>query len=122
MRRIRRGRAVYATNANLVATIGADAQLQLGLADYGKGMGWIDLDFIVPQPGLYPMHMVYMQGGGGAGLERVTPGYRTRSHGMTSAAWLMQDTPTVGSLNSYRKLTVIPTPTISAVEPDAGVC
>jgi hypothetical protein len=104
---------MYATNANLVATIGADAQLQLGLADYGKGMGWIDLDFVVPQPGLYPMHMVYMQGGGGAGLEWVTAYSDT-------LAWddqrrvLMQDTATVGSLNSYRKLTVIPTPTISA--------
>ena len=110
---------MYATNANLVATIGADAQLQIGIADYGKGMGWIDFGFVVPQPGLYPLHIVYENGGGGAGLEWATAYSDT-------LAWddvrrvLVQDTLTAGSINAYRALTVQPTPTISVVK-DAGV-
>ena len=75
-------------------------------------MGWINCSFVVPQPGLYPLHMVYMQGGGGAGLEWATAYADT-------LAWddvrriLVQDTTTPGSINSYRALTVQPTPTVT---------
>jgi hypothetical protein len=103
---------MWATNTGLVATIGADAQMQVAVADVGKGMGWINCSFVVPQPGLYPLHMVYMQGGGGAGLEWATAYADT-------LAWddvrriLVQDTTTPGSINSYRALTVQPTPTVT---------
>ncbi|HWQ90264.1 MAG TPA: PA domain-containing protein, partial [Clostridia bacterium] len=111
--------AMWATNANLVATIGADAQQQLGIADYGKGMSWIDCSVVVPQPGLYPLHLTYWQGGGGAGLEWATAYSDT-------LAWddvrrvLVQDTATAGALNGYRALTVQPTPTIKVVKQGAG--
>jgi hypothetical protein len=110
---------MYATNANLVGTIGADAQLQLGIADYGKGMGWISFDFVVPTPGLYPLYMVYEQGGGGAGLEwaSVAP---------TSLAWddvtrsLVNDGTAAGALRSYRTVTVQPAPVLQIVK-EGGV-
>jgi hypothetical protein len=64
------------TNGTLTASIGADANPILGSADYGKGMSHIDFPFNVPAAGAYPMHLVYFQGGGGAGLEwtAVSPG------------------------------------------------
>lgn len=105
--------------AGLTASIGADAQLEIGLADYGKGMSWVDFGFSVPAPGLYPLHAVYMQGGGGAGLEWVTAYSDT-------LAWddvrrvLVNDESTAGSIKGYRAVTVQPTPTISVVK-EGGV-
>jgi hypothetical protein len=57
------------TNANLTATIGASDAIELGGADYGKGMGWVDFGVSVPQAGIYPMHLMWENGGGGAGVE-----------------------------------------------------
>jgi len=61
-------RAVW-TNANLTASIGASQALELGGADYGKGMGWINFAVTVPSPGVYPMNLIWYNGGGGAGIE-----------------------------------------------------
>jgi len=103
---------MWATNTGLVATIGADAQLQIAVDDRGRGMGWTDFGIVVPQPGLYPLHLVWEQGGGDGGLEWA-------ASYSDSLAWddvrrvLVQDTFTPGSINAYRALTVQPTPTVS---------
>jgi len=57
------------TNANLTASIGASQAIELGGADYGKGMGWVDFGVAVPQAGVYPLNMIWYNGGGGAGVE-----------------------------------------------------
>ena len=59
----------WLTNGPLTATIGADTHLKLGEADAGKGMSHVDFGVAVPQAGAYPMHLIYEQGGGGAGME-----------------------------------------------------
>jgi hypothetical protein len=107
---------MWATNANLVASIGADAHLQIGVADYGKGMGWIDCAVYVPQPGLYPLHLTHWQGGGGAGFEWAAAYSDTLGFDDTRRV-LLQDTAVTGSLNAYRELRV---PTIQVVK-QAGV-
>jgi hypothetical protein len=97
---------LWRTNANLTASIGASQQIQLGCADYGKGMGWVDFGFVVPQAGLYPLHLVYQQGGGGAGLEWsriLDDGTRV----------LVNDPNATGSLMAYRAVKVQPRPTLS---------
>lgn len=43
----------WATNANLTASIGASQATQLGAADAGKGMSWVDFGFVVPEAGAY---------------------------------------------------------------------
>ena len=111
--------AMYATNADLVATIGADALLQLGIADYGKGMGWVSFDFVVPAAGLYPLHMVYEQGGACAGLEWATVASPTLAWDDVSRAWV-NDSATTNSLVSYRSVTGLPTPTVKIVK-EGGV-
>jgi hypothetical protein len=95
----------WVTNANLTASIGASQKIQLGSADYGKGMGWIDFGFVAPQAGVYPMHLIFEQGGGGAGLEWCTigsDGTRTVVNGTNAASVL-----------SFRAVTVTPRPTLS---------
>src|SRR5579883_2704594 len=62
-------RDFWITNANLTANIASDANPILGEANYGKGMSHIDFPFTVPVAGAYPLHLLYWQGGGGAGLE-----------------------------------------------------
>jgi hypothetical protein len=59
----------WITNGTLTASIGADAHLIINAADYGKGLSHQDAGFIVPAAGAYPLHLLYFQGGGGAGLE-----------------------------------------------------
>jgi hypothetical protein len=62
----------WLTNGTLSASIGASEHLILGSADYGKGMGHVDFPFTVTTAGAYPLHLLYYQGGGGAGLEWTT--------------------------------------------------
>jgi hypothetical protein len=97
----------WKTNANLVASIGADAHLQLGQADYGKGMSDIDFGFWVPAAGAYPLRLLYYQGAGGAGCEwsTVIPGAAVDG-GVRS---LVNDTMNPQSLLAYRAVTVLPT-------------
>jgi hypothetical protein len=57
------------TNANLTASIGASQALELGGADFGKGMSWVNFAVTVPSPGVYPMNLIWYNGGGGAGIE-----------------------------------------------------
>jgi PA domain len=59
----------FHTNGPLVATIAGDNHIKLGEADFGKGMDHQEFSFIVPAPGVYPLHLAYEQGGGGAGIE-----------------------------------------------------
>jgi hypothetical protein len=60
------------TNANLTASIGASQAIELGGADYGKGMGWINFSVTVPTAGLYPLNLIWYNAGGGAGIEFAT--------------------------------------------------
>ena len=109
---------MWANNPDLVASIGADAQLEIGLDDRGKGMSWTDFSFVVPAPGLYPLHVLYEQGGGGAGLEWSC----VYSDTLTSddiRRVIVNDPTIAGSITSYRAVTVKPTPTISIAR-DAG--
>jgi len=68
-------RNFWLTNGPLTASIGASQPIEIGSADYAKGMGWIDFGFVVNQAGVYPMNLIYEQGGGGTGLEwsRILP-------------------------------------------------
>jgi hypothetical protein len=59
----------FHTNGPLVATISGDNHIKMGEADFGKGMDHRDFSFIVPVAGVYPLHLIYEQGGGGAGIE-----------------------------------------------------
>lgn len=108
---------IWAT-PGLVASIGADAQLQLGVDDRGRGMGWTEVSFYVPQAGLYPLHMVYEQGGGGAGLEWATSYPDTLA--TDPARVLVQNSADARSIKFYRAVTSVPTPTIALIK-EAGV-
>jgi len=94
------------TNGPLTATIGADTHLKLGEADGAKGMSHVDFGIVVPSAGLYPMHLIYAQGGGGAGLEWTTllPAVAFDS----TNRMLINDTATAGSLLAYRSVTTGP--------------
>lgn len=99
-------RDFWLTNGPLNATIGASQPIALGSADYGKGMGWVNFAFVVPQAGVYPINLIFEQGGGGAGLEwaqYLADGSRV----------LVNDINTPGSIMAYRAVTVQPPPTIS---------
>lgn len=61
--------AWWLTHSNLTASIGASQKIILGSADFGKGTDERDFGFFVPQAGVYPLTMVYYQGGGGAAVE-----------------------------------------------------
>jgi hypothetical protein len=100
------GKEFFHTNGPLTATIGRDSHLMIGEANYGKGMDHQDRAFVVPQAGVYPMHLTYFQGGGGAGLEwtTVSPTDGTRI--------LVNDTGTPGALLAFQARTPTP-PSIS---------
>jgi hypothetical protein len=96
----------FQTNGPLVATIGGDTHLKLGEADFGKGMDHRDFGISVPAPGLYPLHLIYEQGGGGAGLEWTLVGPDIPFD--SGSRILMNDNSTTGSLLSYRAITPAP--------------
>jgi len=62
-------RDFWVTNSSLSASIGADANPVIFADEVGKGMSHVDFPFTVPAAGAYPLHLLYYQGGGGAGLE-----------------------------------------------------
>ena len=62
-------RDFWVTNQNLTASIGASQGIILGSADFGKGTDERDFGFFVPQAGVYPLTLVFYQGGGGAAVE-----------------------------------------------------
>jgi hypothetical protein len=98
----------FHTNGPLTATIGADANLVLGEANYGKGPNDIGFSINVPQAGVYPLHLTYEQGGGGAALVWYT------SQNGTNV--LVNDTTNPNSVLVYRARTAaLPTITISHV-------
>jgi hypothetical protein len=96
----------FHTNGPLVATIGGDTHIKLGEADFGKGMDHRDFGFIVPAPGLYPMHLIYEQGGGGAGLEWTVVGPDIPFDSANRA--MMNDNTSSSSLLTYRAITPAP--------------
>ncbi len=112
--------AMWATEG-LVATIGADANLQLGVADYGKGMGWIDVNFVVPQAGLYPIHVTHWQGGGGAGFEWVSVKFsNTLLADDPITRVLINDSSDASSILAYRAVTALPAPALQVVKDGAA--
>jgi hypothetical protein len=98
-------RDFWVTNSGLVASIGADAHVKLGEADYGKGMGSVDFGFVVPAAGAYPLRLLYFQGGGGGGLEWSSVLPAPTADGIRV---LVNDSGTSGSLLAYRALTGLP--------------
>jgi hypothetical protein len=100
-------RDFWITNANLTATIGASQAIELGGADYGKGMGWVDFSVIVPSAGLYPLNVIYYNGGGGAGIEfaSISPVDGSRT--------LINDTSNPNALLAYQAVTATAKPTVS---------
>jgi len=92
-------RAWWITNGTLTASIGADAHLILNSADFGKGMDHRDAGVIVPAAGAYPLHLLYFQGGGGAGLEWTLVNPSLAADGSRS---LINDASDPGSLLAYQ--------------------
>jgi hypothetical protein len=105
---------MWKTNTSLVATIGADTKLKLGAADYGKGMGWVNFNVVVPQTGLYPLHLLYEQGNGGAGFEWAVQ-YSDSLAWDANSRTLVNDSTDTRSLKAYRDVTQLPRPTMSLV-------
>jgi len=89
----------WRTNSGLVATIGRDTHLQLGISDIGRGMGWTDFGFLVPQAGAYPMHVTHWNGNGGAGFEWAVLNPDV-AYGSTRV--IMNDASTPGTLVAFR--------------------
>jgi hypothetical protein len=85
--------AILATNGTVNVTLsGMDyvanptaAQSPLGQADIGKGAGDILFPVVVQQAGLYPLRLIWFQGGGGANCEffSVTGGNRVLINDLT---------------------------------------
>jgi len=96
----------WSTNTDLVASVGADAHPMLGQADRGKGMGAVDFGFYVPQPGAYPIRLLYYNGSGDAGCEWSTT--VRASYGVAPERTLINDSSATGSLMAYRAVTVAP--------------
>jgi hypothetical protein len=106
-------RDTWVTNTALTATIGASQSEVWGSADYGKGMGRIDIPVIITAAGAYPLHLTKWQGGGGAGMEWQTyAGYDGVALGATNMV-LIDDSTQPTSLQAYRATTVVAAPTIS---------
>ncbi len=105
-------RDTWSTNTDLTATIGASQNQNWGSADYGKGMGRIDMPVIIPAAGAHPIHLTYFQGNGGAGMEWQTyQGYDGVVLGSTNMV-VINDTSNPSSLVAYRGVKALPTPTL----------
>lgn len=102
-------RDFWLTNGTLTATIGASQEIMLGSADYGKGMSWVDFGFVIPQAGVYPINMIFEQGGGGAGVEWCI-------YQADGTRVLVNDINTPSSVLAYRAVTVQPPPTLSVAK------
>jgi len=91
-------RDFWVTNQNLTASIGASQGIILGSADFGKGRSEIVFGFNVPSAGVYPLTLIYYQGGGGAGVEwtSITPDGNRH---------LVNDTTDSSSLLAFRAVT-----------------
>ncbi|HWV99323.1 MAG TPA: hypothetical protein VNZ64_06460 [Candidatus Acidoferrum sp.] len=98
-------RDFWVTDSGLSATIGSDANLVLGQADYTKGMGHVDFGFAVPAPGAYPLRLLYFQGNNGAGLEWSTVQTGLLPEGTRV---LVNDPTAAGSLQAFRAVTAQP--------------
>jgi hypothetical protein len=107
-------RNFWLTNGALTASIGADTQLILNAADYGKGMSHVDAGLIVPAAGAYPLHLLYFQGGGGAGIEWqiVNPtltvdGVRSLVNDTSDPASLLAYQPTAAQMIARPKVSIV---------------
>ena len=103
----------WLTNGTLSASIGADAHIVINADEVGKGMSHVDGGFIVPAAGAYPLHLLYWQGGGGAGLEWTSVGAGIAANGPRS---LVNDTTDSASLLAYQ-----PTAAQGLVRPNVSI-
>jgi hypothetical protein len=86
--------------------ISPDQTPALGIADYGRGVADTFFPVYVSQPGLYPMRLVWFEGGGGANVEWYSfDGAGNRA--------LINDRSNPTAIKTYRARTFTPvTPTI----------
>jgi PA domain len=96
----------FHTNGPLTATIASDTTPRLGEADYGKGTSDINFTVNVPQAGVYPLHLTYEQGGGGAAMVW----YTIQPNGTKV---LVNDASTPGSVMVYRARSTAARPSIT---------
>lgn len=102
--------AAAATN-DVIATLNPipiswEAEGALGFFDGGRGSSDTLFDILVPQPGVYPLRLMYFEGGGGDNCEwfSVLPdGTRV----------LINDPTNPNSIKAFRAVTVQPPPTLS---------
>lgn len=64
--------ATTGTDSPLILSIGDDASVKLGEANYGKGASDVGFAFTVPQAGVYPFRLAWENGGGDANCEWFT--------------------------------------------------
>ena len=96
----------WLTNNNLTASIGASEPFVIGSADFGKGASDVDFAFAVPQDGVYPLTLVWEQGGGGANLElsQILP---------DGTRILVNDPTNPNSVLAFRSVNAVTRPTVS---------
>ena len=100
--------AAAATN-DVIATLNPipiswDAEGALGFFDGGRGSSDTIFDIVVPQPGVYPMRLMYFEGGGGDNCEWFTvqpDGSRALINAPNSP------------IKAFRAVTIQPPPTLS---------
>ena len=100
--------AAAATN-DVIATLNPipiswDAEGALGFFDGGRGSSDTSFDIVVPQPGVYPMRLMYFEGGGGDNCEWFTvqpDGSRALINAPNSP------------IKAFRAVTIQPPPTLS---------
>ncbi len=92
--------------------IAGDTTPVLGSANVGRGATDTLFGFRVPQPGLYPLRLVWMEGGGGASVEWF-------SVAADGTKVLVNDTSNPQGLRAFRTVTVVENPTL-AIERDGA--
>lgn len=84
-----------------VGTPGQTTGTVIASFDVGKGSSDIPVSFAVPQPGLYPIRLVYYNGGGGANLEYF-------SYDNTGNKIAINDTNNAASIKAFYNVTTAP--------------
>jgi hypothetical protein len=91
----------------------ATAQVVFSI-DVGKGSSDIPFSCVIPQPGLYPVRLVYYNGGGGANLEYF-------SYDDSGNKISINDTNNPASIKAYYNITgTTPVPQITLIRLDPG--
>jgi hypothetical protein len=105
------GTELKANLTGLRATLAEDSAFLISEANVGRGSGGSPFDgtlgtFVVPEAGLYPFRLLWMEGGGGANVEWY-------SMNETGEAILVNDRSNPEALRAYRVRTAVDRPTVS---------